>query len=365
MNFEKEGGDPLDYEQLAVDVERARAGDEDAFARLYEKTCQIVYSIAASKLKDTEKAKDVVSEVYIRVFRYLSTLRDSRSFVRWLMVITDNVCAEHKNDRRTDAALQALYPDQMPDTDDPIEDWEKKEGLRELMKGLIHLLPEAQQRTVYYFYFKQLTLSQIAAIENCPVNTVKTRLFHARDTLRRAILEEEKRSGDKYHLPVATVAMAAVMALPDTGFTLAAEDASRIFLSVLTALGMQYTGERSASFVTVIHEDADDGSLHAKLFRRSYLVKLSPAMTLLAVLLTLLLAATAGIAYFRKAALPAAALSNDPIACASAADAALPLPAAASTHPEKRILKRPSPQNVVTMTPSAITPSIPPRRSLS
>lgn len=68
--------------------------------------------------------------------------------------------------------------------------------MRTLMQELIRQLPEVQQRAVYCVYFKQLSIGQTAALEGCSINTIKTRLFYARDTLRQAILAEEKRTGD-------------------------------------------------------------------------------------------------------------------------------------------------------------------------
>ncbi|MBQ8276551.1 MAG: RNA polymerase sigma factor [Clostridia bacterium] len=79
-------------------IEKAKLGDEDAFAKIFKETHSMVYNIACASIKNTEEAKDVVSEVYIRVFRHLPTLRDSHSFIRWLTVITHNVCTDHLTD---------------------------------------------------------------------------------------------------------------------------------------------------------------------------------------------------------------------------------------------------------------------------
>lgn len=66
-----------DYADLAEYVERAKTQDEAAFTHLYEKTCLMVYNIACTVLRDEEEAKDVVSEVYIRVWKHLTSLRDN------------------------------------------------------------------------------------------------------------------------------------------------------------------------------------------------------------------------------------------------------------------------------------------------
>ncbi len=268
-NIPQKGGSPvLEYADLAEYVERAKAQDECAFTYLYEKTCLMVYNIACTMLQDEEEAKDVVSEVYIRVFRHIASLEDNRSFIRWLIVITQRVCQDHKTkwDNLPDSIERIT---DLEDPNDLIAEWQQKETLRTVMQSLIRQLPQAQQRAIYCVYFKQLSVAQTAALEDCSVNTILSRLYYARNTLRRAILAEEKRTGDKYHLPVATAALSALMALPQVGFTLSPEEAAKILVSVFTALGVQYAGEKAPPIVTIVQED-DNGK------RRSILIKLRP-----------------------------------------------------------------------------------------
>lgn len=259
----------LEYADLAQYVERAKAQDECAFTYLYERTVHMVYNIACTLLQNEEEAKDAVSEVYIRVFRHITSLKDNRSFIRWLIVITQRVCQDHKQKWRQLPPSIGELPD-LEDPNDLIAEWQQKEALRTIMQSLIRQLPEPQQRAIYCVYFKQLSVAQTAALEDCSVNTILSRLYYARNTLRRAILAEEKRTGDRYHLPVATAALSALMALPQIGFTLSPEEAARVLASIFAALGVQYTGEKAPPIMTIITED-DAGQHH------SVLVKLRPA----------------------------------------------------------------------------------------
>ena len=66
---------------------------------------------------------------------------------------------------------------------DDIEEWHQREAMQSTMKKLLQLLPEAQQRAVHYVYFNQLSLGQAAALENCSINTIKSRnAFMQKDT---------------------------------------------------------------------------------------------------------------------------------------------------------------------------------------
>ncbi|MBQ3126816.1 MAG: leucine-rich repeat protein [Clostridia bacterium] len=176
------------------------------------------------------------------------------------------------------------------------------------MEKLIHVLPDEQQRVIYAIYFKQLTIGQTAALEGCSINTIKSRLFYARRTLRDAILNEEKKTGDKFCLPAATLALASMMALPQVGFTLAPDTAAQIFSVVMTALGIYGVGGDGVHFYTTV-EEKEEGSGIAGFFARSYLIKFKPAVCLAAVLV--LICGVLGTLILRRTTFAAAAVGND------------------------------------------------------
>lgn len=311
-------------------IERAKLGDEDAFAQIFNQTHSMVYNIACATIKNPEEAKDVVSEVYIRVFRYLPTLRDGHSFIRWLTVITHNVCTDHQNEMEGVGQSEAL-PE--PPGEDDIELWHKKEALQSVVQRIMRLLPESQQRAVNYVYFHQLSVGQAAALENCSANTIKSRLFYARTTLRRAIEEEEHRTGDKFHLPPAVMGLAALMALPHIPFTLSAAESAQIFAAILGALSLGETVSAGSITVLAVPEDRDSAPKRGKLnsaLRRKYLLKfsLSAIIPLVAVAL-LLMTAMLWIGYFQHQDPPPPAGGN-PIVGAQTTEPVVSAPAESS-----------------------------------
>ena len=253
-----------EYSELIRWIREAKAGNEEAFAYIYKDTYSLVYNIACTSLGDTEIAKDVVSEVYIRVFRNLHQLRDEGSFVSWLSVITHHSCADYKRETVEGAEnvpLPALG------LEDEVEEWHRREALHSTVQEVMALLPESQQRAVQYVYFHQLSVGQAAALENCSIGTMKSRLFYARETLRRALADEEKRSGDKLHMPVGMAALAGLMMLPKMPFSLSSAEAALIFSSVMGALHVQYAAD--AGTAKAICLDRETRSL----FRRRYLLR--------------------------------------------------------------------------------------------
>lgn len=298
-------------EQLLDFIEKAKLGDEEAFAHVFEKTHLMVYNIACAAIKNTEEAKDIVSEVYIRVFRYLPTLRDSHSFIRWLTVITHNVCNDHQNEIIS-CKHGAALPE--PPGEDDIELWHQKEALQSVIQKVIHLLPESQQRAVNYVYFHQLSVGQAAALENCSVNTIKSRLFYARTTLRRAIENEERRTGDKLHLPPVVLGLAALMSLPHIPFSLSAAESTQIFSAVLGALSLGQTVSTGSIALLTVPEGGEPTPKRGKLasvLRRKYLLKFTPAAIIpLIVTVLLLMTAMLGIGYLQRRESPPPTDSN-------------------------------------------------------
>ncbi len=292
-------------------IEKAKLGDEDAFAIIFKETHSMVYNIACAAVKNPEEAKDVVSEVYIRVFRYLPTLRDSHSFIRWLTVITHNVCTDHLANAENTSCSP---PVPEPPGEDDIELWHQKEAIQSVIQRIMLLLPEPQQRAVNYVYFHQLSVGQAAALENCSANTIKSRLFYARTTLRRAIEEEERRTGDKLHLPPAVLGIAALMALPGIPVTLSAAESAKIFTTILSALSIgQTVNPESVTFIAVPEEDEASpkrNKLRSAL-QRKYLLKFSPAAIIPFVLILLVLMTTMlGIGYLQHTDPPPSDGSN-------------------------------------------------------
>ncbi|MGN1345311.1 MAG: sigma-70 family RNA polymerase sigma factor, partial [Eubacteriales bacterium] len=287
-----------DYADLADYVARAKQKDEAAFAYLYEKTYNMVYNIACSMLKDTEEAQDIVQEVYIKVYLRLETLNDNFSFIRWLHIIAANTCRDHLEARRLPA--EPLSARKESEATETLEDSLLGYSNNDLLAEMIRTLPDTQARAVYLFYYKQLSVGQIAALENCSVNTIKSRLYYARNTLKRAIEAEERRLGDKFRLPATVTAISALMLLPNLGFVLSETDAAKIFLSVLTAVAMDAD---NLHVVTEIEEEKSDReetplSRFCGFFRRSWMVRLRTSFFVLSAgILLFAVIALAGTAY--------------------------------------------------------------------
>ena len=174
--------------QVAL-VERARAGDEEAFASLARAAGDRLLSIAYRILRDLGLAEDAVQQTLVLAWRELSSLRVVDRFDAWLHRLLVNACyREARRSRSWADNIRILPLDQPERSDDYLSVVERDQ----LERGFRRLPPE--QRAVFVFHHHLgLTLLEIADQLGVPLGTVKSRLHYATNTLRAA-LEADLRS---------------------------------------------------------------------------------------------------------------------------------------------------------------------------
>ena len=203
--------------KLIEQVRKARDGDPEAQAALYEAMYKRVYYLALRMTRSAEDAEDAVQEAFLSAFRALPNLADPNAFEGWLFQITANKC-------RNILGKAGRYA-QLPEDEDGNtlldELPEENEGLipasalenqthREIILSIIEALPQQQKECVLLFYYGELTVAQIAQVMDCSEGTVKSRLNYARKKLREGILETA-------HLTVAALGSAAGAAAAGSG----------------------------------------------------------------------------------------------------------------------------------------------------
>ncbi len=177
--------------QLAL-VERARAGDEEAFASLARGAGDRLLTIAYRILRDLGHAEDAVQQTLVLAWRELPALRDAERFDAWLHRLLVNACyREARQGRRWGAIVHVLPADEPGRVDDYVSVVERDQ----LERGFRRLPPE--QRAVFVFHHHLgLTLAEVADQLGVPLGTVKSRLHYATNTLRAALEADLRSSTD-------------------------------------------------------------------------------------------------------------------------------------------------------------------------
>jgi RNA polymerase sigma-70 factor, ECF subfamily len=164
-------------------VERARAGDEEAFASLARAAGDRLLAIAYRILRDLGHAEDAVQQTLVLAWRELPALRDVQKFDAWLHRLLVNACYREVRQSRRWAGNVRLLPIDGPAAPDAIVSVVQRDQLE---RGFRRLPPE--QRAVFVFHhYLGLTLPEVADQLGVPLGTVKSRLHYATNTLRAAI----------------------------------------------------------------------------------------------------------------------------------------------------------------------------------
>jgi len=163
-------------------VERARAGDQDAFAALASQHVDRCYSLAYRILRDPQRAQDATQQALIGAWRDLPRLRDVDRFEAWLHRLVVNACyADSRADRRWTARVRLISDDSsVPDTAVSVADRDQLE------RGFRRLSPE-QRAVVVLHHYLGYPLTEIAESLGIPVGTARSRLHYATRQLRAAL----------------------------------------------------------------------------------------------------------------------------------------------------------------------------------
>jgi RNA polymerase sigma-70 factor (ECF subfamily) len=170
-------------------LERARAGDVEAFGALVLAHQRFVYNLAWRALGDEHEAQDAAQEAFLRVWQALPNFRGQSQFRTWLYRIVTNVCyGRLPRLRRQFADLGDMEVEELPDETqpDPSARVEAAEQ-RAFLWQQIEALPASYRVLVLLRYQQGLSYDEIASVLSLPLGTVKTGLFRARARLRDAL----------------------------------------------------------------------------------------------------------------------------------------------------------------------------------
>jgi RNA polymerase sigma-70 factor (ECF subfamily) len=170
-------------------VERAQAGEDDAFAQLVDLDADACYAVAFRILRDAERAQDAVQDAFVLVWRELPRLRDADRYAPWLHRLLVNACYEQLRRHRRWADHVRVLPIEGPTGPDAIVSIDDRDALDRAFR---RLTPE--HRAVFVLHHHSgFPVAEIAEIVGIPVGTVKSRLHHATRSLRAAILADSQR----------------------------------------------------------------------------------------------------------------------------------------------------------------------------
>lgn len=171
-------------------VEHLRENDFDALGLLFDRYYPQVYRTAMAITRDNAVAEDIAQDCFLKLHQYANRIDTSLPLAPWLYRVTVNLSytwISRRKKRRI--SLEALVDQLMSPSwhapDHMAEQGETQQQVRQAISEL-HF---NQRVVIVLHYLSGLSLEEIAEILDCPVGTVKSRLYYARENLRRRLGE--------------------------------------------------------------------------------------------------------------------------------------------------------------------------------
>ena len=174
-------------------VRRTKKGDYRAFDLLVLKYQSRVIATAFKYVKERQLAEDIAQEAFIKSYKSIDSFREESSFYTWLYRITVNTAKNYlvSSKRRDEIVISdlslddSIYPEKL-DIDSPQEILKANE-LRDLIFETLSSLGEETRTALSLREFDGLSYEQIAEIIQCPVGTVRSRIFRGREMIEEVI----------------------------------------------------------------------------------------------------------------------------------------------------------------------------------
>lgn len=190
-----------DIDDLVL-VDRARAGDEQAFRALFERYHRRAYSLAFGVVRHRDDALDVVQEAFIKAHRHIGKFEGTSSFYTWLYRIVMNLSIDHI--RRTKRARNVEFDDAVAQgesdsvgeesllprvlDENPGRSLVRKE-MREHIGSALADLSDNHRAVLVMRELEGLSYEEMAQAMGCSKGTIMSRLFHARRNMQKRLLE--------------------------------------------------------------------------------------------------------------------------------------------------------------------------------
>ena len=175
---------------LALLIERAAAGDMEAFEEIMSQCEQRVLRMTWRMLGNEADARDATQEVFLRVYKYLGRFKQDQPFFAWLYQITLNVCRDISKKRRRygtqftsidDADVEAVS--KLRDRPAGVEEALVREQERKLIMKAIAILPDKERAAILLRDLEGLSTDEVARIMKSTQTTVRSQISSARQKI--------------------------------------------------------------------------------------------------------------------------------------------------------------------------------------
>jgi RNA polymerase sigma-70 factor (ECF subfamily) len=173
-----------------VDLDRLRGQDADAFAVLVREHQTVVLGLGQSLGLRGPDLDDAAAEAFAAVYKALPKFRGDSELSTWIYRIAYRVIVKARTRRKRNATAELPAEPPISTEPGPVEDAQRAETATAIWAA-VESLDEREASAVELYYRRDWTLEKIATVLDCPVGTVKTLLYRARNHLREILSVQE------------------------------------------------------------------------------------------------------------------------------------------------------------------------------
>ena len=194
----------------AMLVERAVAGDQRAFELLVIKYERRVQRLIGRMVRDVDLIEDIAQETFIRAYRALAQFRGDAQFYTWLYRIAVNTAKKFLMDLKrhptvSENFFKSVDDDETSSVENELTSSETPEAvlaskeIAEMVNAAMDALPDELRQAITLREIEGLTYEEIADAMNCPIGTVRSRIYRAREAISLKIKPMlENQSGKRW-----------------------------------------------------------------------------------------------------------------------------------------------------------------------
>ena len=173
-------------------IDNLKAGDSQALGILIEKYQDYVFTLAKRMVRSDEIAEEIAQDVFIKVYKKISSYQNRSKFTTWLFTITYRTSLNYLDKKKITITESDLEEKDSTGFINEIHFSESNENTvdrKHIIWKAIDVLPHVQGVVITLFYLNGFSVNEIASTLTLPQNTVKTLLFRGRASLK-GILEK-------------------------------------------------------------------------------------------------------------------------------------------------------------------------------
>lgn len=191
-----QAGKPVDADAMLV--ERAVAGDEKAFEMLVIKYQRRIQRLIGRMVRDVDLVEDIAQETFIRAYRALAQFRGDAQFYTWLYRIAVNTAKKALMDLKRNPTVSENFfksgdddetsrlENELISSETPDAVLASKE-IAEMVNAAMEALPEELRQAITLREIEGLSYEEISDAMNCPIGTVRSRIFRAREAISEKV----------------------------------------------------------------------------------------------------------------------------------------------------------------------------------